>query len=260
MKLSRRHIIYIVGWTILLFSLVGMFIAGSQTRKSIKCTELDITVIDSLTNKFINHKDIRNLLDSKYGKYIGISIDRLDLTRMEEIIDSNTAVLKSQAYIGRDGILKIDITQRHPIVRFMSEGCGYYADAEGQIIPLQKNFSSRVCIVDGQIPIPSKAEEAIKMSDPRQIKWFDGVIALVNFMKENESWKDKFVQIHSEANGELTLVPRKGNVKFIFGQPDRIADKFSRIALFYTTIVPEKGMDYYKSVNVTFDGQIICKK
>ena len=78
-------------------------------------------------------------------------------------------------------------------------------------------------------------------------------------MNGSDQWKDKIVQIHSTEDGSLILIPREGNEQFLFGQPENIAGKFDRIGVYYTTIIPEKGKDCYKSVNVAFEGQIVCK-
>ena len=39
-----------------------------------------------------------------------------------------------------------------------------------------------------------------------------------------------------------------------------ISRKFSKMGKYYTTIVPEKGEGFYSTVNVKFDGQIVCRK
>lgn len=259
MKLNRKHIVHIVCWSVLVLCFIGMYIAGRQDRKAIKCNRLEVCITDSLSNKFVGKAEIKTILDTLYGKYLGVSIDSLDLSRIEQLVDSNSAVNKAQAFVTRDGALRIDVTQRKPVVRFITKDGGYYADTEGRIFPLQKNFSSRVHVVDGLLPVPSKMEEAVKMTDPKAVKWFKGVIELVNYMNGSDQWKDKIVQIHSKEDGSLILIPREGNEQFLFGQPENIAGKFDRIAVYYTTIIPEKGKDCYKSVNVEFEGQIVCK-
>jgi hypothetical protein len=61
-------------------------------------------------------------------------------------------------------------------------------------------------------------------------------------------------------DGDLVMVPRTGGEKFIFGKPDKAEDKFSRISKYYTAIVPSKGEGFYTTVNVKYDGQIVCRK
>ena len=55
------------------------------------------------------------------------------------------------------------------------------------------------------------------------------------------------------------MIPRTGKERFIFGQPDRFDEKFDRMKKYYTAVVPEKGSDKYKEVDLRFKGQIICR-
>jgi cell division protein FtsQ len=55
------------------------------------------------------------------------------------------------------------------------------------------------------------------------------------------------------------MVPRKGQEIFLFGQPVNIQDKFRRMEMYYSNIIPAKGTDTYSLVSVEYDGQIVCK-
>ena len=86
------------------------------------------------------------------------------------------------------------------------------------------------------------------------------MIALVDYMSSSGVWAENIVQITVQDNGDLVMVPRKGKEKFLFGKPDNIQDKFSRMEKYYTGIVPAKGEGFYSTVNVKYNGQIICRK
>ena len=73
-------------------------------------------------------------------------------------------------------------------------------------------------------------------------------------------WLKNIVQIHVDEKGDLILIPDEGREKFIFGQPDSIEEKFRKMELYYTSIVPDKGKDFYSTVNLKYDGRIICRK
>ena len=67
------------------------------------------------------------------------------------------------------------------------------------------------------------------------------------------------VQIHVTESSDLILIPREGNERFLFGQPDNFKAKFERMKKYYTAVVPEKGADKYRQVDVRYKGQIICR-
>ena len=95
-----------------------------------------------------------------------------------------------------------------------------------------------------------------EIENPEEKIWFDKVMKLVNFI-EDSPWKERIVQIHVGNGGDLTLIPREGEEKFIIGQPMNIEDKFARIEKYYTAIAPLERN--YKTINLIFDGQIVCR-
>lgn len=259
MSKTLRHISLSICGAVMAACLIISYIAGRSQRNALTCERLKVTVLDSLENRFVSDKDIRTILDKTYGQYIGIPADSIDLVAIEDIVRRRSAVLESQAYITKDGTLHIDITQRKPIVRFQKNDGGFYADAQGYIFPLQSSFASHVQIIDGHVPLAANSGYKGELTDPAQKEWLEKIMNLVNFLEGRSEWRDMFVQIHVSENSELVLIPRQGKEKFLFGQPDRLEDKFEKIRKYYTAVVPEKGSEKYKVVDVRFKGQIICR-
>ncbi len=240
--------------------IIVAFTAGADSRKSIKCTGLEVAILDSMQNSFVSKADVRGFLDKEYGKYRGMVIDSINLTRIEDIIDGRSAVLKSQAYVTRDGILHVDVTQRKPVVRFQKSDGGFYADADGYIFPLQRTYASHVQIIDGNIPLAANSGYKGAIEDPKEKAWFESMMRVVNYIENSRVWKDKIVQISVDEGKDLILIPREGNEKFLFGQPVDIEDKFRKMEKYYTHIIPAKGENHYKTVDLKYKGQIVCKE
>ena len=224
-----------------------------------KCTGLQVRIVDSLENSFVSRSDVKKFLDREYGTYIGMPQDSLDLVKMEEIVDSRSAVMKSQAYVTKDGTLHVDVTQRSPVVRFQKKEGGFYADAEGYIFPLQSSYASHVQVIDGNIPLAANSGYKGNISDKKEMEWFRRMMDLVNFIENSKTWKDKIVQIHVADNGDIALIPRKGKEMFIIGQPTSLEEKFDKMGKYYKVIIPEKGNDAYRMVDLRYRGQIVCK-
>ena len=259
MKKTVKHILYTVLAVVLIGCMSAAYIAGKQSRKPIVCKGIRIEILDSTENSFVTVADVRKYIDKGYGKVIGLQIDSIDLVKVEKIIDSRSAVLKSEAFVTRDSLLNITVTQRKPVVRFQKRDGGFYADAEGYIFPLQNTYASHVQVIDGEIPLAANSGYKGDIESPEEKAWFRRIMNVVNYMESSKVWKGKIVQIHVLSNGELILVPRSGKEKFMFGQPSSLADKFSKMEKYYTSIVPEKGADRYKTVDVRFSNQIVCK-
>ena len=239
--------------------LVLSYLAGAEARTGLVCRGIEVTITDSLVNDFVSKKDIIRYIDKEYGRYIGKTLDSIDLVKIEKIIDGRSAVKKSQAFVTRDSMLRINVTQRKPIVRFQRQDGGFYADEDGYIFPLQSSYASHVQVIDGSIPLAANSGYKGAIEDKAEKEWFGRMMDIVNFIERSSTWQDKIVQISVADDGELTLVPREGKERFLFGQPVEIQEKFKKMEMYYTHIVPRKGAGTYSSVDVRFDGQVVCR-
>lgn len=221
--------------------------AGARHREALTCTGVSICVTDSTLNSFISSADVKKYLDAEYGTYIGSRIDSVDLHAIEMILAGKTAVLNSEAFITKDGVLNIEIEQRKPAVRFIGKTGGFYADVNGETFPLQKTYASYVPVIDGCIPSEKDSLRIRKL------------VRFVNSLEESPRWRNKFVQMSSDSTGNLTLIPREGQEKFLFGQPEQIEEKLKRLEMYYGYIIPEKGEKAYRCVDLRYSDQIICK-
>ena len=240
-----------------------LVISGRKSRavhRELTCSGIEVEFTDHERTSFVSREDVVGYIEKDYGKCSGKRLEELNLAEIEKVLDGRSAILKSEAYTTRDGKLHISISQRKPAVRLISGQNGWYADDTGFIFPLQKNYTSRVPIVDGNIPLSLTAGFKGVPAAKKEKEWLDGILGLANFLKSNRKWDDTIAQIHVEDNGHLILIPRKGRERFIFGRPEEFARKFGKIEDYYRFIVPEKGENTYASVNVSFDGQIVCRK
>ena len=209
---------------------------------------------------FVTPEDVEGYLKNEYGAYIGQRLDSVDLAKVEKILDRKSAILKAEAYTTPDGKLNVKVFQREPAVRFQKGTGGFYADSEGFLFPLQDNFTSRVPIIDGEIPLTFESGYKGEPKTERERVWLSQVTDLVRYIQASKTWSANISQISVRQNGDLVMVPRQGKELFIFGPPVDVEEKFAKIGKYYTAIVPEKGEGYYSTVNVKFAGQIVCRK
>lgn len=260
MKPFVKYTLYVASLGTMLLAMATALGVSSSRHSTLKCTRLSVTIKDSLENSFVSKSDIKGFLDSEAGSYIGKYADSVDLLKIEKIIDSRSAVLKSEAYFTKDGSLNIEVTQRKPILRFQKAGGGFYADAEGFLFPLQSSYAAYVPIIDGAVPLNAQSGYKGRITDEKGRAWLEKIIRLAEYMNDNKVWRENIVQITVSGNGDLIMVPREGKEKFIFGSPDKPEEKFRRIEKYYESIVPARGEGQYRTVNVKFDNQIICRK
>ena len=250
----------LVATTFCLLVLVCLVIRRMNERRvgQLTCAGVKVEFTDDFN--FVTAKDVEGYLNKDYGAYIGQRLDSVDLLKVETILDGKSAILKAEAYTTPDGYLNVRIRQREPVVRFQKDNNGYYADEKGFLFPLQKNYTSRVPIIDGAVPLNVARGYKGEPKTEAERRWLGEAISLVNYMKGSGIWEENISQITVRDNGDLVMIPRQGKERFIFGNPSGFESKFDRIGRYYTAILPEKGAGYYSTVNVKYNGQIVCRK
>ena len=230
---------------------------GAKNRHEVTCNAVEAIIADSLQRKFVSEADIKDWM-ADYGTYLGLRLDSVDLRRVEAVIDGKSAVRKSEAWLTDDGVLHISVTQREPVVRFQGASGGFYADADGFLFPLQLRHTARVPIVDGSLPLKLGKDFKGEPESEKERQWVRSVLGLVRWLGERKEWNDLVGQITVRKDGNLVLIPREGTERFIFGAPTDIEAKFSRIRSYYVSVAPSREKPY-QTVDVRYDGQIICK-
>lgn len=231
---------------------------NEERRHQVTCAGVRVEFADDFN--FVTAEDIEGYLDKEYGAYIGQRLDSLDLMKVEKLLAGKGAILKTDAYTTPDGYLNVKVYQREPLVRFQKGNMGFYADEKGFIFPLQDNYTSRVPIVDGAVPLNVTAGYKGEAKTDKEKLWLSRIVAMVGYMDASKVWAENISQITVRQNGDLVMVPREGKEVFIFGPPTDVEAKFEKMAKYYTAIVPDKGEGYYSTVNLKFKDQIVCRK
>lgn len=255
-----KHILN--GFLMILFTcvLVFAYLLGRNAREGIVCKGVSISILDSTENKFITKSTIKHYLDSTYPGHIGTKIMDMDLTMVEELMKQKSAVKTCQAYTQKDSILYIVLTQRNPVLRFQRGDTGFYADMDGRLFSLQENHTSEVPMIDGNIPLSEEDCKTGAVLSAEKQEWVKEMIALTTYLENDPVWKNRIVQIHIDEDNNMIMIPRVGKERFIIGDGTGIQSKLRKIEAYYKSIVPDKGEGYYRSIDLRFDGQIVCTK
>ena len=245
MKLCRRHLLSLTALAALLAAMIATTSLAAVDRRLRTCEGVRVSFAPG--PRFLSEDEVKNVLDKRCGAYIGQRLDSLQLFKIESVLNMQSAVLKSEAWTTDDGFLNIRITQREPVARFQNGDDGFYVDRNGVFFPLDDSYSANVPVIDGKAPVGGDGQA--------RREWMQDALEMLSCM--DGGWADRIVQMHVDGNGDLILIPREGNERFIFGQPRDAVAKFSRMEDYYRYIKP--GEKKYTEVNLKYEGQIICK-
>lgn len=262
MKKIRKIGIWIgvIVYMIMAFSFINI------KQDKVICHNLDVIILDSMQNRFIDEDDVRGLLIDNNINSLGYPIEEINTKTIEKVLGDYKSIKNAEAFLTIDGILHILISQRQPIVRVMNkDNVGYYIDIEGKVIPLSKDHTSFVLLANGHINEPFRINENINILDECNETSAQGntMLQLYNiakFIYNNAFWKAQIEQIYVTDKGEFELIPRVGAHIIILGSGDDFLAKFRKLKIFYDQGLNVYGWNNYEIINLQYKDQVVCTK
>ena len=237
-----KNFIYILTTLFIVVIVIFSFKNNSSPIKEI--------VINS-ENKFLDRYRIESLITEKMDK--DSIIKNADI--IEKNILLNPFVKEIKLYQDLSNKLIVDLVQYQPIARLVFENKkDFYIDLHGNIFPTSTKFSERVLLIhiDDNINYDLKN---INSTD-----YGKKIFTMINYII-NDIFLSKIIsEIDINYDKNIIIYPQVSKQKIIFGYPEQIDVKFDKLMLFYKKILPAKGWNTYKTVNLKFKNQIICDK
>ena len=120
------------------------FYSFNKKNENRLATRLDISILPS-KDSYVSKDSIRSILNP----FLGDEKKSIDLNLIENIIDNNSYVDKSEVSLSFSGKLVLKIKQKTPVGRVISENEMFYVDKDLRKMDLSKHQSARVPIVIG---------------------------------------------------------------------------------------------------------------
>ena len=227
---------------IIVLAVVSIFSAFSSSQNNAKpISEVEVSFIGD-NNLFISKTKVDKLLIQNNDYIKCVSKDNLDLKALENKLSSHDMIENSEVYISINGILKIDIKQRNPYARVISDS-SFYIDNNGTKMPLSDNYSARVLLVHG-------------LDDESKI---DYIFKLIKTIRDDEFLNLNVTDILINKS-DISLRVRNCDFEVLVGDLNNLETKIKNFKAFYQKAYRDKILNNYKKVNLQFNNQIVCTK
>lgn len=252
-----RIIFRTIGVTLLVGYLLaaGVIYGSWRQQPRYRGIKIDITYPTSDAH-FVTEASIMQLVQSKPGfRCKGLpylDVNTLELARYIE--ENNRLVRHVCCYHTPDSLLRIDVEQRDPVLRVKGEYNikdskgnplrDFYIDSDGKLMPAQFGIAISLPLVTGYV----NESLIIPLRD------------FAHYLKEDSFWRESVTQIHVRQNGDVELVPRVGDHTILLGALDNYETKLRHVRRFYDEVLPRRGWNTYRVINVKFRGQVIGEK
>ena len=228
---------------LMLALVIFLFSFTSKRNNSRKLTKSTVVFVGD-NAPFVNQQMVNKLLIENRKDAQSIGKDKLDLNKLEKILNAQEMIEKSDVFVSIDGVLKAVVKQKTPVARFFDGDDSFYIDYKGNRMPLSANFTARVPLVSGEITRKNRED----LAELFRIIYNDA------FLKKN------IIGVQIMPNGSLKMLNRNFSYQIDFGGTIRMKAKFNNYKAFFQKAILDSLLYKYKKIDLRFAQQVVCTK
>ncbi|MBC7744823.1 MAG: cell division protein FtsQ [Flavobacterium sp.] len=253
-RINWKAVFIFFAWVVCLSGLVVFMSFIESEKTSLVCK--DVKVIIPGNQNFIERSEVDQILLSNGGKLVGRKLKNINIQKLEASLKANPFIRFAKVYADMDGIIKVKISQRVPILRIINTAnLDFYVDREGNKIPMSDNFTANVLIANGLI-----YEDYTGKVDTLKSRVAKDLFKTAAFISEDTLWNNQIEQLYVNQKSDIEMVPRVGNQNIILGDADSLEVKFNNLYTFYKKALPQVGWKTYKTIIIKYSNQVIGVK
>ncbi|WP_461451020.1 cell division protein FtsQ/DivIB [Mucilaginibacter sp.] len=249
-----KYILISFCWLISIGGVVVLMSFINIKKSQLICKDVKVYIPGN--QYFIDMKEIDNILNIKSHALIGRPIEDINIQALESKLKANPFIESAKVYIDMDDVIRVEITQRQPILRIINQNDqDFYVDSHGLKMPLSENFTARVLVANGFIDEPF----ANKV-DTMHTELATEIYKTADYIRKDSLWDAQIAQIYVNQAHEIELIPRVGSQRILLGNADSLDTKFHNLLIFYKKALPQVGWGAYKIINIKYANQVIGVK
>ena len=225
-------------FTLILILSIGIFYSSNLKNNTRNISEVSVFIAPN-TNYFVSGDSIKKLV----LKYIDKSKDSITISLIEQELDKNTYVEKSQVFKTVGQKLNVNINQKEPIARLITKDSVFYLDRNSNFMSLSKLQSVKVPIVFG-------------FDSETDLEYLTKISLLI---KEDSFLQSNISQILVNDNN-ISLKLRGYQALILIGEKIKLKNKIKNLKAFYIRDKEENNLNSYKELNLQFDNQVVAVK
>ena len=223
---------------VFLFS-IGILYASNYFNNNRLIKDIDV-VIQSNSSFYISTDSIKNSIK----RYIYTTKDSISITKIEDELDKNIFVEKSQVYTTVGNKLFVNVKQKEPVARVITNDSIFYLDKNSNFMSLSKLHSADVPIIFGF----------------NQFSDLDYLTKVSLMIRDDKFLNQNITQIIINDNQEINLKLSGLNTFIELGHNNKLEKKIQNLKAFYNRAIRKNDMEKYKKVNLQFENQVVAVK
>ena len=218
---------------------IGILYASNYFNNNRLIEVIDV-VIKPNSSFYISKDSIKNSIK----RYIYTTKDSISITKIEDELDKNTFVEKSQVYTMVGNKLFVSVKQKEPVARVITNDSIFYLDKNSNFMSLSKLHSADVPIIFGF----------------NQFSDLDYLTKISLMIRDDKFLNQNITQIIINDNQEINLKLSGLNTFIELGHNNKLEKKIQNLKAFYNRAIRKNDLEKYKEVNLQFENQVVAVK
>ena len=241
-----------VVWLATVLSIMIILFLAIESKSMMALKAVQVNVLEVPNQKAIISE---NIILEKLNTYLGFDVEAaniqdLNLVEIEHFIKTDDRIKSVEVFLDGGEKVHIEIVQRKPLIRVMTNNVNYYIDEEGKQIGKIHGIAIRVPIVTGEL----SAYNELFLTEE-----YDGtlkeVFELALMLRDDNFLSALIEQIHVNELYEMVLIPKLGDEDLVFGSIENANEKLNNIKDFYVHGMPKSGWNKFHTLTFKYKGK-----
>lgn len=205
-----------------------------------------VIVEDSDGIGFVTSDSLTAELSPVLGQLTSMTLQQVNLGELQKFISSLDRIESAEVTRLSNNKIKVEVTPMVPVARVWPKvGRSYYVNREGKRISASPRYKVDVPQLYGEIPVGASPEV---------------FLPLLDYLRSEPDMNKMITMISAADTSNIILVPAiRGHVVNL-GDASNIPDKFHRLRRFYAEVMPTKGWEYYDTITLKWDNQVVATR
>ena len=243
--MNKKNLLNIILSILLVIYMVVAFSFTAYITQNDYCKGVDIEINDPSNMKFITVDDILREIGNEDSVFLSMRLNEINTHTIETSLNAIDKIEEANCFITKDGHLKIDITPLIPVARIFDPNGTYYINRDGKKMTASARYHVDVPVVVGQFN--SKLNST-------------AILPLLKYIKSDSTWNSLVSGIKIDANNDIIIAPMIRGHVLNLGDTSDIENKFARIKTIYKQVLPIKGWNFYDTISVKWQGQVVATR
>lgn len=209
------------------------------------CRGFDIEIADSIGHGFVTANEVANELGRLPQESTEYRLSDINTDSISRLLNAIDRIEQATVTRTTGGHIHLRVVPMHPVARVWDNNRSYYINREGKRISAGARYHTDVPVIVGSFD---------SIFPPTKL------LPLIDYIENDSTWSALVTMIKTDRHHNVILIPMIRGHVINFGGVSNIADKFNRLRRMYTEVLPVKGWNYYDTLSVKWDGQIVATR